>query len=168
MKSLFLSMLLLIAPPCLAVLTDQELDRMEQFDRWVHRAMTSARLETVPAIRALGRVLYEKSHVFPRAHAPADREIREFGFDGLTVYAVVEKTVPMPMPSRAWVTTIEIRSAAWPLDNGLHVGQEVAALARLPVQPDEGSLRFCGVNNCLIAEQQDGFISAITLETYLD
>lgn len=164
MKSVTLIALLLITSTSIAQITDDELGRLEEFDAWVHQAFHPQVLETVQGIRALGHLLDERSQPYSIAHASSELEIREFVFEGLAIDAVVEKAAPY----RVWVTTIKISSPLWPLENGLAVGQSTAELGRLSVQPEAGSLSFCGVNNCLVAEERNGSISSLKLDIYLD
>jgi hypothetical protein len=163
-KRLVLTALLLVATVSFARSAEEQLDRLEEFDAWVVQAFQPRALETAQGIRALGRLLSEKGHEFQNAHASTDSEMREFVFEGLAVYAVVEKTPP----HRIWVTSVEITGPAWPLENGLAVGQDVAQLERIPVRPEAGTLRYCGVNNCLIAEERQGVITSLRIEAYFD
>ncbi len=164
MKNLFITLLLLMPSIGMAQLAHDELGRLEAVDAWVSQAFRPRALETVQGIRSLGRLLYENRHRNQLEHAAIETEVREFVFEGLAIHAFVEKAAP----HRAWVTAIEITSPCWSLENGLKVGQNVAELERLPVQAEAESLRFCGVNNCLLAEERDGDISGLRLEIYLD
>lgn len=164
MKTLILVVLMSVSAMGIAQPKEHELTRLEDFDVWVHQAFHRGALDTVEGIRALGRLVSEKRHPHEVAHASSDLELAQFVFDGLAIHAVVEKSAP----HRVWVTTIEITSPAWPLENGLTVGQHVGELNRLPVLPDVDALRFCGVNNCLVADHRGGIIRSLRLEIYVD
>lgn len=164
MKPLIFAVLMSVSAMSVAQPEEHELKRLEDFDIWVHQAFHPGALETVEGIRSLGPLVAEKRHPHDVAHASSDLELAQFVFEGLTIQAVVEKSAP----NRVWVTTIEITSAAWPLVNGLAVGQHVGELNRLPVLPAEDALRFCGVNNCLAAEHRSSVIRSLTLEIYVD
>ena len=157
---ILLLLVALSAAPVAAV----ELALRERFDAWILKAFRPEALATVQGIRALDVPVSENVHEYQSPHAAHAMELREFVFHGLTIYAVVDRARPV----QVWVTTIKIASPAWPLDNGLTVGQPVAELERLPVPPKPGILTFCGVNNCLVAEEGEGRIRSLTLERYLD
>lgn len=149
---------------CVVQPADADLDRLERFDAWLQESFRPQALKTVDGIRNLGQLRDEKCQDRMIAHASSELEVCEFVFEGLTIHAVVEKSA---LP-RVWITAISISSPAWALENGLAVGQSTAELELLPVLPEVGSSRFCGVNNCLVAEEHNGVISRLSLDIYLD
>src|SRR5690625_1504746 len=154
MRQLIALYLLMAVPLAAAQMTDNELSRREAFDAWLYEPFADQNLQTVQDIRSLGPPIREVQHEYVSPHATPDLEMREFVFDGLTVYAIIEQAVT----SRVWLSQIQIARSSWPLKNGLSVGQPISVLARLPVQPEPGALKVCGVNHCLVAEEKEGRI----------
>lgn len=139
------------------------MDHYEAVDAWLYNAFMPDSIELVSGIRSLGTVLAERQRLVP-SHDGVGAISRTYIFENLQIFGLTNLTDP----ERARVSGIEITGPGWTLVNGLGVGSETANFrAQLGIRPGE-SLRYCGINNCLVAEEAEGRITKITICLYVD
>ena len=140
-----------------------DLDHYEAVDAWLYTAFMPENIESVSGIRSLGTVLAERQRLVP-SHDGVGAVVRTYIFENLQICALTNLTDP----HKAYVSGVEITGPEWVLVNGLGVGSDTTKFrAQLGIKEGEG-LRYCGINNCLVAEEAEGTITKITICLYVD
>ena len=148
---------------CAAQTPLPSIEALELFDSWLYSAFSKGDLISSSHIRAIGKIVEESSVPYEMGYAEGRWNVITYRFDGLVIVAIVQETPPQ----RALVQRITIQNSSWPLTNGLVVGTPVSNI-RMSVPPSENPLQYCGTNDCLEFEEEEGRISKITLSFYAE
>lgn len=158
-----LSLFLLFSFTSCTTNTQGSVGKREAFDNWLYQALATGDINTESDIKALGSIQDVSSVPYRAAHAEGEWKVTTYQFDGLNVVAIVQQMEPR----RALVGAIKITSPDWPLSNGLAVGAPMSEID-LPVRRKVGSQQYCGINNCIEFEEEQGRISSITMMLYAE
>jgi len=164
MKSAIFSIIFLLSLNLYAESDIAQIEKYEAFDNWIYGAFEIENPETESSILKLGESIKvsEQEYIIGHAANPLKAVICEF--HGLEVQAIIEQTEF----KIAHIIQITIDSSSWPLSNGITVGQEVSVLSKLLVSPNEGTLKYCGLSNCVEFMIKDNIISVIKISLYAD
>lgn len=141
-----------------------EIEKYEAFDKWVYGAFPVGSPTTEETILGLDKAIVVSEHGYSVGHAANPLKSVKYKSSGLEICAIVEQTPT----KKAYITQITINSGEWVLSNGIAIGQNVSVLSKLPVSPHEGTLKYCGANNCINFQVKDKIIDTIKINLYAD
>lgn len=152
------------SPALQAEMSFSQIQKYEAFDSWLYETLPIGSTTTEEKIIGLGKLIEYSEEEYSVDHAANPLKAVAYRFSGLEVSAIVEQT----NVKKAYVTKVSIHSNNWVLSNGIAVGQNINVLSNLLVRPKDGTLNYCGVNNCIVFHANHNIINAITVTLYAD
>jgi len=143
---------------------EEGIEKYEKFDSWLYSSIANVDLSSKKEIKNLGKILKLEISEYESGHSTNPLESFEFQTEGLFLSGVWEEPT-----DKAWISQIIITSNKWQLGEKIKVGDPVGVLKNVPISPDnDTSLKYCGINNCVIFDEAKGLIGRITITLYVD
>uniref|UniRef100_UPI00195C9149 hypothetical protein n=1 Tax=Microbulbifer mangrovi TaxID=927787 RepID=UPI00195C9149 len=129
-------------------------EQLEEFDGWVYEHS----IHTEEEVLNFGELVDVSSKETNTNGGMA--KLKEYSFINGHISAIVF--------SSDNVSILGIRSSApgYELKNGISVGDPSSILQSMPISSESGE--YCGINNCVKFDLDDGVIASFTIEFYVD
>jgi len=151
-----------------AALAQDRLTRSERLNDFTSSGWDFKTGTSLADLNRLGKVLRQNASTRPNPHVRGQMdESRVLFFDGL----IIDAYFPAKNYSDLLLSSVTITKRKWPVKYGLRVGASRTAVTQSLGDPNEkthSTAKYCGVSSCVIFSFQNGYISKITWDLYLD
>ena len=142
----------------------ETIEEAETFDLWISEAYSVKKLANESDILDLGVLLQKTEEDYSVGHSTHKLKSVTYLFEEISISALVEQTEI----KKVHIFGVKILSSNVKLPNGIAINSPIRDLSILPVKPDEHTLNYCGVNNCIKFTADNGIVTSITINLYVD